>query len=275
MVTSLCNSKKKFQNITVAVDEDRIHGINLLLKNDDLSMKNEQQTKKTILLDDAFQHRRVKPGLSILLLDYTMDFKTQNSKLRTQNYVLPTGRLREFRSGYKRADIIIVTKTPENLSLKIRQKIIETIRPLSHQKIYFSFIKYYPLKPLNSNSSFSILNSQFSILLFAGIANPDIFIHKVIEIYNKNSPLSTPNSILFNDHHNYSIEDILMIKSKFLKIKEENKIIITTEKDSMRLHKPVLLNILKDLPVYYLPIETEFHKEDKQAFNDSILKFLI
>ena len=284
--------KTKFQNITVAVDENRVNGINHLLENHSLLTTYDLRltTNFVILLDDAFQHRRVIPGLSILLIDYTKEFLILNSSVSqflSSSIPLPSGSLREYRTGYKRADIIIVTKTPENLSSITRQNIIDKIKPLPHQKVYFSFIKYCPLVPLNNdyikniNTPFSILHSQSSILLFAGIANPNIFVQKVKEIYAVNNQHQTPRSllpthcsILFNDHHIFSKKDILMIKDKFQKITGNNKIIITTEKDARRLNKPELIDILKDMPVYYLPIEIDFHKEDKDPFNSQILKFI-
>ena len=138
-----------------------MNGINQLIKFADRTTPNSQLPTNIILLDDAYQHRRVKPGLSVLLTEY--------DNLFYNDHVLPSGRLREFRAGYKRADIIIVTKAPEVLQENIRREIIEKINPQSHQKVYFSFIKYGSLIALfkdgsnKQNINFSILNSQFSI----------------------------------------------------------------------------------------------------------------
>jgi tetraacyldisaccharide 4'-kinase len=246
--------KRKFPNVTVAVDKNRVHGIKSILNNY-LTAKNY-----VILLDDAFQHRRVKPGLSILLTEYNNQFY--------KDHVMPAGRLREFRSGYKRADIIIITKTPENINANIRQNIIYNIKPLAHQKVYFSFVKYSPIKILNPSLP-SDIRPLNSVLLFAGIANPKLLEEKVKEI------CTDIYTVYFNDHHYYSMDDILKIKNKFEKIAGDNKIIITTEKDSMRLNKTEFYDILKNLPIYYLPVEVEFHKEDKLHFDALILNYIV
>ncbi len=244
--------KKKFESITVAVDENRCNGIKEIINND--------KNINIILLDDAYQHRAVKPGLSILLTDYF--------NLFYKNYLLPTGTLREFRFGYKRADIIIVTKTPRTFSPIIRQTLIDEIKLKPYQKIYFSFIKYDSFISLNPLNNEVFKNKYFYILLFAGIANPYPLEDKLKDI------CSDLTKVYFNDHHNYTVEDIFKIKEKFLNLPGYNKVIVTTEKDAMRLSKPELFEIIKNLPVFYIPIEIDFHKKDKLLFDEQILEFV-
>ena len=212
----------KFPNIQVAVDVDRKNGIEKLLSQD---IKPE-----IILLDDAFQHRKVKAGLYILLTTY--------NDLFTDDYILPTGNLRESRSGAKRAHIIIVTKCPKNLSQEVQNAILLKIG--TKIPIFFSYINYDE-KVYSENYSKNIKEvlSQEKILL-AGIANPKPFFDF---LKNENDTLLT-----FSDHHDFTENEILDIKNN-----AQNKIIITTEKDYVRLKDTILSKQL-----FYLPIKTSF-----------------
>ncbi len=240
---------KKFHSIKVAVNEKRSRGIEMLIeKFPDLGL---------ILLDDAFQHRWVRPGISILLTDY--------HHLYMDDYIIPSGRLREFRSGAKRADVIIVTKTPKVLSPITRRKIQDDIKPRPSQQIFFSYINYRPLVPVNEGQDMTILKKLSYILLFTGIAN-DYPIQE--EFRRKCTELSV---IKFPDHHQYNLEDLENIRSQFIDLPSRKKIIITTEKDLMRLKNSEFSNFLKDLPLFYLPIEIDFHEKDKQGF-DMLIK---
>ncbi len=240
---------KKFHNIKVAVDEKRVRGIQKLIdKFPDIGL---------VLLDDAFQHRWVKPGISILLTDY--------HNLFMEDYVIPSGRLREFRSGAKRADVIIVTKTPKVLSPITRRRLQDEIKPLPSQQIFFSFITYGCFIPVNEEQDITILKKLTYILLFTGIAN-DYPLQE--EIRRKCSELSI---IKFPDHHQYDLKDLDNIKVRFIDLPSRKKIILTTEKDMMRLKNPEFSNFLKDLPLFYLPIEIDFHGKDKQGF-DKLIK---
>lgn len=235
---------QKFKHILVAVDEKRRRGIRQLLK---LHKKPD-----VILLDDAFQHRSVKPGLSILLTDF--------HNIYTNNYMLPTGTLREPRSGARRADVIIVTKTPLVLSPLTRRQLTDELAPLPHQKLFFSYIHYdhmlpvLPQTPLPTNKQFS------TILLFAGIANTYPLEEHLTKFCNN---LITIN---FADHHAYTEKDILKIKTEFESIFSKNKIIITTEKDAMRLGDDKLVPLIGDLPLFYVPIKVSLHDNDQQLF---------
>jgi tetraacyldisaccharide 4'-kinase len=233
-----CQFVNKFPEIRVAVDESRVNGIKKLL--------GLSPPAKMILLDDAFQHRYVKPGLSVLLTDYFQPYY--------KDHVLPSGMLREFRTGANRADIIIVTKCPPVLSPITRKAIIEKIRPQANQHIYFSFLKYGGLVPLYPENSLVITEERkfYAILLLAGIANT-----YPLEEHLKRSCIEL-ELLKFPDHHTYSKAEILKMRETFCNIVGKNKIIVTTEKDYMRLAQDEFKEVLKGLPIYYQPIEVEF-----------------
>jgi tetraacyldisaccharide 4'-kinase len=243
---------KKFEGIKVAVDESRRRGIeSLLQKHPELDV---------ILLDDAFQHRYVKPGLSVLLTDY--------HKLYSEDYVLPSGTLREFRLGASRADIIIVTKTPKIFSPITRRRILEDLQPAHHQRVYFSFIKYGDPVGVFEGTGLAFPQKVTNILLFTGIAND----------YPLREHLGRVCSELvvmkFADHHPYNLHDVEEITQKYHDLPTQKKIIITTEKDMMRLKAPVLSTKLKNLPLFFVPIEVDFHGTDKENFDNEIKRYV-
>ena len=243
---------KKFADVKVAVDEKRSRGMSILLeKYPDLNV---------ILLDDAFQHRYVKPGLSILLTDY--------HHLYSEDLVLPSGTLREFRTGARRADIIVVTKTPKIFSPITRRRIIEEIKPDSKQRVYFSYIKYGDPVPV-----FDTLNLPFpakitNILLFTGIAN-DYPLREHLE-----RMCSELVVMKFADHHPYTVKDLEEIIRRYHDLPTQKKITITTEKDVMRLKTPGLSTYLKNLPLFCVPMEIDFHGADKEKFDNEILRYV-
>ncbi|MBN2175861.1 MAG: tetraacyldisaccharide 4'-kinase [Bacteroidales bacterium] len=244
--------KTKFPEVEVAVDEKRKRGIEKLLK-----LKPETDV---VILDDAFQHRYVKPGISILLTDF--------HQLYCSDYVLPTGNLREFRSGSKRADIIIVTKTSKVLSPITRRRIDEQLKPAPNQKLFFSYIRHQNPVPLPGikKAADPDKDARFNtILLVAGIANT-----YPLEMYLKNM-CDELEVMKFPDHHSYVQKDIIRIIERFENIITRNKILVTTEKDSVRLRDPELMKTLKNFPVYYIPIEIVIHREDRREFNEIIL----
>lgn len=244
---------RKFDSISVFVDEKRRRGIeNILEMNEDAEV---------ILLDDAFQHRYVKPGLSILLTDF--------HHLYSRDYLLPVGKLREPRAGAHRADIIIVTKTERVLSPILARHIIDELKPKPHQQVYFSYIKYGVFTSLWSNDLILEDGVHFGmILLFAGIANTYPIEEHLREYCNE------LEVVRFNDHHQYTNQDLKRIKRNFDDLYSPNKLLITTEKDAMRLLQPELVEIAVQLPIYYLPIEVEIHKNYKEQFDNQILKYV-
>lgn len=218
---------KKFKNIIVSVDADRQNGI--------AQLRNLQSQPNVILLDDAFQHRKVKAGFNILLTAY--------GNLFTDDWLLPTGNLREPISGAKRANVIVVTKCPNNLSESEKKAIVQNIQPLQHQSVFFSHIVYSKMvysqkgeKPLED------LKSK-PITLVTGIANAQPLVD-----YLKSESLNFQH-LNFKDHHEFSDTDIQNLKSKTC--------ILTTEKDYVRLQS----HFENEEQLYYLPIETQIDND--------------
>jgi len=246
--------KRKFNNVVVAVDKSRRKGIKKLLKT--------HPEIDVILMDDAFQHRFVSPGLSILLSDY--------HNLFTKDFLIPSGTLREHRRNYRRADIIIVTKSGSLLSPIISRSLEEEIKPRQNQSLYFSFVKYDKIVPFTEKSKKTgkIKTTYSTIILIAGIANS-----YPLEYHLKN--MCNDLIILkYRDHYQYTLKDVEMFHETYNSVFNKNKIIITTEKDAMRMvDSPVSENI-KDLPIYYIPILTEIHKPGNIDLEKQILNYV-
>ncbi len=244
--------KQKFPFIPVGVVENRVLGVPNLL----MSSPNTQ----VVLLDDAFQHRSLKPHLNILLTEY--------GNLFTRDYVLPIGRLRESRKGYKRANMIVVTKSPEKISIQEKQKIIAEIIPTERQRVYFSHLVYGNSYSLLLPDFKLNLNANMDVLLVCGIARPEKLISylqtKVKNVYVRK----------FEDHHEYSIDELYTLEETFGNLQSKEKVIITTEKDAMRLMEFRSWIAENNLPVYVLPVEVKFHPDDEEKFNNHILYFM-
>ncbi len=244
----------KFDNIVVSVDESRRHGIEqLMIQFPDL---------EAVIMDDAFQHRYVKAGISILVTDY--------HKIFTQDHLLPVGKLREPKAGSKRADIIVVSKTPRIFSPMVRRQMIEDLKPDNHQLVCFSYIAYDEWLPLyNHIPSLDPEGRKVNtILLITGIAFP-----APLEEYLR--PFCSDLSKLeFGDHHIFMDKDITLIRDTFLALPTRRKIIVTTEKDAMRLRSPEIELVLGEFPIYYLPIRFNFHLKDKEAFEAAIMAIM-
>ncbi|MBD3582455.1 tetraacyldisaccharide 4'-kinase [Flavobacterium selenitireducens] len=228
---------RKFPEVSVAVDADRTNGIKQLiaLKNPDV-----------VLLDDAFQHRKVKAGFYILLTTF--------NELYTDDFLLPTGNLRESRRGAKRADTIVVTKCPKNLSPQMQNAVRLKLRLKPHQQLFFSFVDYdgfvfsdkekFPVDQMRSHQK----------LLIAGIAKPKPFF---AHLENENDDVME-----FPDHHHFSDADIAKINEK-----AGGRPIVTTEKDYVRLHDKTIKNL------YYLPIKSTLLAE-ADRFDQTILNYV-
>lgn len=238
---------KKFANnapVKIAVSEDRPKAINQLLS--------LFPGKQAILLDDAFQQRRIKPHLNILLTDFYRPF--------FRDHVLPAGKLREPKQEAKRADVIMVTKCPEKLSKATQQYFKHHINKYSGHKtipIFFARINYQQPIPL-----FPVQQTGFSknILLITGIANPQPLVNHIKAHYQLMQHLA------FRDHHIFTPKDIAKISTVFHGLGAHNKCVLTSEKDSVRLMQPSLQALLKHIPIFYLPISMELIQE-KQVFD--------
>ncbi|MFL5774568.1 MAG: tetraacyldisaccharide 4'-kinase [Flavisolibacter sp.] len=239
----------KFPDIPVAVGEERLDAIPQLL--------HDRPDTQAVILDDAFQHRVVNAGLNILLTDY--------GNLFTRDFFLPTGDLRDQRRSYKRAHIIIVTKCRPDLSEEERKKLSQEINPLPHQKLFFTCVSYGTPYHI-SKRNFQFIDEKTEVLLVTGIANPrplKVFLEERVETYYMMS---------YNDHHIFSIMDWKDIKKRFEHIQATKKIILTTEKDSMRLLK--FREEMNGMPFYVLPIEHKFLFHQENEFNDIVIQFI-
>lgn len=245
-------------DVPVAVDGNRVRGVKKLLE--------KFPDREVIVLDDVFQHRRIKPGLQILLTDY--------ASLFYEDYIMPTGNLRERRSGAKRADIIIVTKTPEMFSPLERKRIMKEIRPEAYQKIFFSTIRYGNLLPLRGVEGLQELSREtcfaegYTVFLMTGIANAHSLEYYLKDRVKELIPYK------FRDHYEFSPADLLRLQELFNANRNEKKIVLTTEKDAMRLEKPGLKEYIGSLPMYYIPIEVAFHDHDAEEFNQQVFQYV-
>jgi len=251
--------KQKFDNIYVAVDKDRCHGIEQLTTN------TETKDVDVIVLDDAFQHRYVKPGINILLVDY--------HRLIIYDKLLPAGNLREPLNGKDRADIVIVTKCPKNLKPMEYRVLIKALNLFPYQDLFFTTLKYDDLKPVFQESdgnyalSLKHLPKKAEILLLTGIASPKQMLQDIKPYCKKITPLS------FADHHFYSKKDTEHINNTFAAM-HEPKLIITTEKDAARLQLAEGLSSEVRNRLYVLPIQVTFMLDQADLFNTKILSYV-
>ena len=246
--------KQKFPDIYVAVDKDRCHGIDTLLNN--------EATKDTgvILLDDAFQHRYVTPGINILLVDY--------HRLITHDALLPAGRLREPVSGKDRADIVIVTKCPKDLKAIDYRVLTKTMSLYPYQNLYFTYIDYCNLHKVWGEDELRLDDlSETNVLLLTGIASPQQLLVDLKEKCQTLTPLSFP------DHHQFTEQDILKINDVYSNLSEP-KIIITTEKDTTRMKTVTSLDDNAKDNTYVLPIKVAFLQKQEPMFNNKILSYV-
>lgn len=239
----------KFPGVAVAVGEERIVAIPQLL--------HDRPDTQVIILDDAFQHRAIRAGLNILLTEY--------NNLFTRDFFLPTGDLRDERSSYKRAHIIIVTKCPSGLSFTDKEKVVKEINPLPHQKVFFTCIQYGSLYHIITKENKQLTTSD-EVLMVCGIANP----HPLKAYLGENS--KAYYQMLFNDHHIFTIDDLNKITAQFKEIEDNKKIILTTEKDAVRLVK--FQQELQHIPLYVLPISINFLFDEAIEFNNMVTGFI-
>jgi tetraacyldisaccharide 4'-kinase len=244
--------KQKFPDIEVAVGEQRILAIPDLLTD-------EPQTE-VILMDDGFQHRSLRPGFSILLTSF--------GNLFTDDYLLPVGNLREPRSGYKRADIIVVTQCPNDMTSKKSASIIKKLKPVSGQPVFFSTYSYQNPVSILDKEVLLKTTSKTDVLLLSGVAN-----EKGLKAFVKEN-FKSVKSMKFRDHHFYNERDLEYVKMKFEGIQSANKVILTTEKDAMRLMEKREWIENNKLPFFYQPIKVEFLFEGADKFDECIFNYV-
>ena len=243
--------KQKFPNIYVAVDKNRCNGI------EHLTQDQKSSDVDVILLDDAFQHRYVKPGLNILLVDY--------HRLIIYDRLLPAGRLREHLRGKQRADIVIITKCPKDLKPMEFRILTKAMDLFPYQKLFFSTIDYDVPYALFSDATTSL--SKQNILLLTGIASPE-----QMENDMKNKCRSV-TSLAFDDHHLFTLKDAERINDAFAALPSP-KIILTTEKDSTRLYHLEGLSTEARDALFVLPIKIKFLLNQGEYFNNKIINYV-
>ncbi|MDP1842679.1 MAG: tetraacyldisaccharide 4'-kinase [Sediminibacterium sp.] len=240
----------KHPNIAVAVGEERLVGIPHLLQ--------DKPNLQAIILDDAFQHRTVNAGFNILLTEY--------SNLYTKDFFLPTGDLRDERASAKRANIIVVTKCPPDLSEEKKAWILRELRPSPAQRVFFTTIQYGIPYHICDVAEKCIITQEDEVLLVCGIANPkplkDYLLNNTHAYYQQD----------YSDHHIFSIDDLNDIFQKFEAITYKDKLILTTEKDAVRLIK--FREQLTNVPLYVMPIRHRFLFDEGSQFDELVVNFI-
>jgi tetraacyldisaccharide 4'-kinase len=241
--------KHKFPDVTVAVCEDRVAGIEHLEADHDL-----------VILDDAYQHRAVRPGLSILLFDY--------QHLQQPHFLLPAGNLRESFSGRWRSDIMVITKCPHNLTFDDMNRAYYRVEPNNSQPVFFTSITYQPLQDITGKPVNYTIDADTTVFLLTGIANPKPLVQHLKSL--------SGNIIHHNypDHHRFSLKNISKLADEFTACSTQKKIIITTEKDAQRLGVHDLAGTIEKLPVWVLPIGISFLNNGQQEFDQMILNYV-
>ena len=245
---------QKFSDIYVAVDAKRARGIE--------NLQNDEATKDVdvVLLDDAFQHRYVKPGINILLVDY--------HRLIIYDKMLPAGRLREPLSGKNRADIVIITKCPKDLKPMEFRVLTKAMDLYPFQKLYFTSINYDTPKGVFEEKQIELDKLQdYHVLLLTGIASPKQMEHDLKPMTKDITNLS------FGDHHSFKGKDIDRINDAFESMPEP-RIIITTEKDAVRLRETEGLYEKVKSNMYELPIKVSFMLDQQDNFNEKIISYV-
>lgn len=255
--------KQKFPDITVAVDSKRTRGIDHLIGGE------AGKDIDVVLLDDAFQHRYVKPGINILLVDY--------HRLIIYDELLPAGRLREPVKSKDRADIVIITKCPWNLKPMEFRVITKAMKLYPYQQLFFSTHEYempiavFPEEQgkLGASETLDSLASlkDKNVLLLTGIGSPEQMKHDMEQMTDHVTPLT------FSDHHDFKQKDIVAINEAFAALPEP-KVIITTEKDATRLAVLEELSSEVKQHLYKLPIYIQIMQDQEELFNQAILGYV-
>jgi tetraacyldisaccharide 4'-kinase len=244
--------KQKFPDITVAVCEDRVEGLKQLMPGHDI-----------VLMDDAYQHRAVEPGLSILLFDY--------NRIDGPHFLLPAGNMREPTSGRWRAQVIIISKCPAALTDNEKTAIAHKIEPLPYQQLFFTSITYKPLHDLEGNLAGRSIDKDTTVFLLTGIANAQPLLQYLSE--------STSHIIHHNypDHHPFTLKNIAKLAAEFAAHPSQKKIIVTTEKDAQRLDESWLntgQSADDKLPVFVIPISVEFLNGSGHQFDKIVIEYV-
>lgn len=239
----------KFPDIPVAVSENRVLGVPSLLM--------DAPDTNLIILDDAFQHRSIKPGLNILLTEFYRPY--------SRDYLFPSGYLREYRSASKRADLIIVTKCPDQLTADTREKFVNELSPEKNQDVFFSKISYGEPVSYFPGRTYEGATQAMGV---AGIARPAHFEGHLKRMF------STVVFKQFRDHHAFTEDDLRRITEEFDQWPGSDKIILTTEKDYKKIIQTSNSERIKKYPFFYIPVEVTFDGSDADRFNTRIYEYL-
>ena len=248
--------KQKFPEVTVAVDERRVHGIEKLLNN-------EHNSPDVILLDDAYQHRKVTSGINILLIDYNRPIE--------EDHLLPLGRLRERSYQQRRANVIIYTKCPDEITPITRRIIMKNVNLRPYQSLYFTTLSYgepIPVFPDPATKIPDFGNQRIDSLMLAGIANPDQF---------RNYLKSTSNlldELVFSDHHHFTPADYKQIEQLYENRKTSHLFVFTTEKDAVRLRANATLSDELKTRLFYIPVTIKFLDSEGKSFDKKIVGYV-
>jgi len=244
---------RKFPDVQVTVAEERAFAIPEIV--------GRRPDTQLVLLDDAFQHRAVKPGLNILLTEYERPF--------TRDYLLPSGRLREWRSGYERADVIVVSKCPRELDRAAADDLLAEIDPFPHQRVFFSYYGYATPYYLLDHRYRLRMDEGINVLLISAIANTEYLLQHL------RSSAQSVHSLEYADHHYFSGSDMANLQQRFSELKGKHRAIITTEKDATRLEMHRDFIARERLPIFVLPVEVQFHFGEGPAFDLLVREFLL
>ena len=241
--------KRKFPRAAISVGEDRVFGISNLLTH--------APNTQTVILDDAFQHLAVKPAINVLLTEYDKPY--------WRDQLMPVGRLREWPSGADRADVIVITKCPDTLSPQEREELIEEMAPTQHHRVFFSKYTYgQPWLVLDPRYR-TQLDKDWDVLLVTAIARPDYLRNHL------QSKVAHVHDLPFGDHHDFTKRDLGRMVRLFHEIDNPKKIILTTEKDAMRLYAHAAYLREQNLPLFALPAVVDFLPEPfGKTFDDFI-----
>lgn len=245
--------KRKFPEIAVAVSESRVLGIPQILS--------YYPQTQAILLDDAFQHRAVQPGLNILLTEFRRPF--------FKDFLLPSGRLREWRSSYTRADIIIASKCPEGMGQTERDSFIAALKPRQGQQVFFSTYAYGEPYYLFNPAYRGTIDQDTEVIAITGIAHAS-YLHDYLL-----SRCGSLTTIEYEDHHYFEEQEMVQLKYRYDALETKRKIIITTEKDAMRLDMHRQFFLEHQLPLFVVPVQVRFLFDGEVLFAQTVKDFLL
>ena len=239
--------KQNNPDCLVLVEKNRNKGVMYILK--------KFPKTEIILLDDGYQHRWIKAGFNIIVTPFSSPFYN--------DYIMPFGKLRESKKAVIRANAVIFSKSPKNTNPTLKKGMLERLHLFSHQKAYFSVIKYHKFKSISNNTELEVID-PYSITLVSGIANAKPLVNYLKEKGHIISHLK------YSDHHNYCINDVHNILAKYNTEKSTKKLILTTEKDATKLKQ--FLPHFKDVNFYYISIEVKIDQSEK--FKNQILDYV-